>query len=62
MIGENIYKRIQSVQSQRKVDLLVSHLDLGVWSVYSGLWSGHSCWQVSDRGQGEVWVHLEGYT
>ena len=49
MIGEEIYKRIQSVQSQRKVDLLVSHLDLGVWSVYSGLWSGHSCWQVSDR-------------
>ena len=50
MIGENIYKRIQSqsVQSQRKVDLLVSHLDLGVWSVCNQ-GCGHSCWQVSHR-------------
>ena len=31
MIGENIYKGIQSVHSQRKVDLLVSHLDLALW-------------------------------
>lgn len=45
MIGENIYKRIQSVYSQRKVDLLVSHLDLAVWS----LGCGQCCWQVSDQ-------------